>query len=472
MDARISARAVDTALGGWRTREPAYEALADGIRLLCLDGRIVARTVLPAERVLAQVLGVSRTTVAAAYASLRASGHIRSVRGSGSVTVAQPVRGSARLPVSTGAIDLQQASPPAWPGLAGVISEAAAEAASLVARAGYDTLGSSRLRAEVAAHYSRRGLPTREDEVMITPGAQSAIHLIGATLLHRGDRVMIETPTYPHAADALRRSGARFVCVPIAPEHGWDVERAREVLERTRPPLAYLMPVFQNPTGGVMSATEQAELAEAARRAGCRLIVDDTTADLHFGGAPAPDLAFASTDVIRVGSVSKTVWGGLRVGWIRAEASLIDAFHAARPPFDLGTAELEQSIAARVLPRMPEIVRQRGPQLQAGHAAATGALAGLLPDWRVPEVAGGVALWVGLPAPLSASLVLAARQRGVFLTAGARFGVDGGHEARLRVPFTAPPADLEAAIAVIADAWADVVAGAPVSRLPMIDSVV
>src|SRR5690349_12077470 len=76
MDSRISARALSAALGGWRTREPVYEALADGIRLLCLDNRIAPRTALPAERELALALGVSRSTVAAAYRSLRDTDHI------------------------------------------------------------------------------------------------------------------------------------------------------------------------------------------------------------------------------------------------------------------------------------------------------------------------------------------------------------------------------------------------------------
>src|SRR3954447_12846938 len=87
MDSRVSARALTAALGGWRTREPAYEALADSIRLLCLDNRLAPRTALPAERELATALHVSRSTVAAAYRSLRDSDHISSVRGSGSITL-------------------------------------------------------------------------------------------------------------------------------------------------------------------------------------------------------------------------------------------------------------------------------------------------------------------------------------------------------------------------------------------------
>lgn len=470
MDSRISARALESALGGWRTREPAYEALADGIRLLCLDNRLASETLLPAERALAQTLRVSRTTVAAAYASLRASGHIRSLRGSGSVTVAQPGRGAGTVFAAPGAVDLQQASPPAWPGLAGVIAETAAEAATLVGRTGYDTLGSPELREAVAARYRERGMPTSADEILVTTGAQSAIHLLAAVLLARGDRVLVETPTYPHAADAFRHAGARLVTVPVTTDRGWDLARAEEALTRARPRLAYLMPVFQNPTGRIMDAEEEAVLTARTLAAGCTVIVDETTADLHFGESPAMRLAHPA--VIRVGSLGKSVWGGLRIGWIRADANTIRRLHAARPPRDLGTPEFEQAVAARLVPRMAEILPQRGRLLADGARAVREALRTTLPEWDVPEVSGGVALWVGLPAPVSSALVMAARAQGVYLTAGPRFAADGGHDNRLRIPFTAPTGDLERAVDVLAGAWRDVRAGLPSSAPPAVDVLV
>lgn len=460
MDSRISARALDAALGGWRTREPAYEALADGIRILCLDNRIAARTLLPAERVLAQTLRVSRTTVASAYASLRTSGHIESLRGSGSVTTAQPVRGGGTVFAEPGSIDLQQASPSAWPGLAGVIAETATDAATLVSRTGYDTLGSLELRTAVAERYTARGVPTSPDQVLVTSGAQSAIHLIAEVLVARGDRVLIETPTYPHAASAFREAGARLVGVPVTTDRGWDVERLAEAARRTRPTAAYLMPTFQNPTGRTMSAAEQAAIRVAVP-AGCAVIVDETTADLSFDGLEP--LALRDGDVIRIGSLGKTVWGGIRVGWVRAEAEVIRRLHAGRPARDLGTAEFEQAVATRLLVRMPEILPQRAELLGAGYRAVRASLARHLPEWDVPEVRGGVALWVGLPSPSSTQLVLGARARGVHLSAGPRFAVDGGHENRLRVPFTASPADLDRAVQVLGDVCSAIRRGAPVA---------
>ncbi len=469
----MTARALAVALGGWRTREPAYEALADGIRLLCLDNRLAPRTALPAERELAAALRLSRTTVATAYRSLRDTGHIESVRGSGSVTLPLGRREIGRIAVGGEGIDLQQASPAAWPGLAGVFSETAQDAASLVARSGYDVLGSQELRAQVAERYTRRGIATTVDQVMITTGAQAAIHLLAGVLLRRGDRAAIETPTYPHAAEALREAGARLVGIPVTAADGWDLDRAEQAFARTSPVLAYLMPTFQNPTGRSMTITEQQAIAAAAMRAGATLVIDETTAELAIDPQPV-GAAFADGDsaVVRIGSLGKTVWGGLRVGWVRADPELIRRLVAARPRRDLGTPEFEQAVAARLMPRMPDILAQRSALLREGRDAVVGALRDELPVWRVPHVGGGVALWVELDAPLSSGLVLAARAHGLYLSAGSRFAVDGGHDRHLRIPFTAPADDLRRAVGVLARVWPTVRAAAPVSGGDLFDAVI
>ncbi len=462
MDSRISARALAAALGGWRGSGPAYEALADAIRLLCLDNRLAPSTALPAERELAAALSLSRTTVAAAYRSLRDTGHIESLRGSGSVTL--PLRRSdpGRLDAGDAAIDLQQASPAAWPGLAAVVAEVAQEAPALLSRVGYDVVGDPALRVAIAEHYDRRGLRTSPDQILVTSGAQSAIHLIASVLLSRADRVLLETPTYPHAADAFRRVGARLIGVPVDPAAGWDLERAEQSFARALPTLAYLMPDFQNPTGRTMSATETSVFVAAARAAGAVLVLDETTAQLGIdreqGPAPFPD----DERILRLGSLGKTVWGGLRVGWVRAAPDIVRRLAAERPVHDLGTPEIEQAIARRLLPRLDEIARQRGDLLRAGRDSVVAALRHRLPEWEIPNVAGGVSLWVGIGEALSTPLVMNARSRGLALSAGSRFAVEGGHDRRLRVPFTAPPATLERAVDILRASWDEVRGGGAV----------
>ena len=476
MDSRISARGLAGALGGWRTRAPAYEALADGIRLLCLDNRLAPRTALPAERELAAVLGLSRTTVSAAYQSLRDSGHIDSLRGSGSVTLPVGRRTPSTVDADADAIDLQQASPAAWPGLAGMMSEVAQDAASLVARAGYDMIGSLPLRTAIADRYCAAGIPTSPDQVMVTTGAQSAIHLLASTFVRRGDRALVETPTYPHAADAFRSAGARLVAVPVTTDAGWDLDRAVQALTRTSPTLAYLMPQFQNPTGRTMSHLEQQTLAEAAERSRTRLILDETTADLAIDGAAIHesgfDAPFRDVDAVRIGSLGKTVWGGIRIGWIRADVELIRRLVAERPRRDLGTPDFEQAVAARLLARFPEIVSQRSLLLREGRDALVAALRERLPAWKVPSVGGGVSLWVELDAPLSSGLVLAARDEGLYLSAGPRFAAVSGHDRHLRLPFTAPGDELRRAVDILARVWPDVRLAAPTAVPDLVSAVV
>jgi DNA-binding transcriptional MocR family regulator len=456
MDSRISARALAEALGGWRGRGPAYESLADGIRLLCLDNRIAPRTALPAERELATALGLSRTTVAATYRSLRESGHIESLRGSGSVTLPLRRTDPGADDRRDGVIDLQQASPAAWPGLPAVMAEVAQDAAALVARTGYDVVGDVGLREAIAQHYRDRGLPTTADQILVTTGAQSALHLIASVLLSRADRVLIETPTYPHGADAFRAVGARLVGVPVTPDSGWDLDRAAQTFARVLPALAYLMPEFHNPTGRTMSRAEVSAFVDGSQRAGTILVLDETTAGLDID-RQTESTAFPDADrVVRVGSLGKTVWGGLRVGWVRAQADIVRRLASGRPVHDLGTPEFEQAVAARVIGRLDEISAQRADLLRAGRDAVTRALVDTFPEWDIPTVHGGVSLWVGIGEPVSTPLVMNARARGLLLSAGSRFAVDGGHDRRLRIPFTAAPHTLERAVDMLRAAWDDV----------------
>lgn len=462
MDSRVSARTLASSLGGWRGNGPAYEALADGVRLLCLDNRLAPATALPAERELAAALGVSRTTVAAAYQSLRDTGHIESLRGSGSVTLPLRRTDPGRHELDAETIDLQQASPAAWPGLPGIMAEVVQDAPALVARIGYDVVGDLGVRTAIAEHYRSRGIATSPEQILVTTGAQSAIHLIASVLLHRADRVMIETPTYPHAADAFRRVGARLVGVPVDSTQGWDLERAEQTFARALPSLAYLMPDFHNPTGRTMTSVEAEAFVAGARSVGTFLVIDETTAQLDIDrvSGPAP---FADDErVIRVGSLGKTVWGGLRVGWVRAAPDIVRRLASGRPVHDLGTPELEQAIAARVIPRLGEIAAQRGELLRAGRDSLVDELRRVLPEWEIPEVHGGVSLWVGIGEPLSTPLVMSARARGLALSAGSRFAVEGGHDRRLRVPFTAAPSTLRRAVGILRSAWDDVRGGAAV----------
>ncbi|MFD2339829.1 PLP-dependent aminotransferase family protein [Clavibacter tessellarius] len=447
--------ALTTLLGEWtRPVTPAYAALADGIRRLVLDGRVPVGARLPAERELAAALGLSRTTVAAAYAALRGTGHLASRRGSGSVTrIPSRERDAGEAGVEVA--DMSRAAVPAAPALADAVMRAAARLPAHLDGHGYDVEGIPELREAVAARYRARGLPTEPEDVMITVGAQHAIGLLASVLVHRGDRALVEQPSYPHAIQALRDAGARLVGVGVGAD-GWDEDVLEQGIRRTRPALAYLMPDFHNPTGRTMPEAQRARVVALAEAHGVTVVADETTAELDVDRPEAhPPLAVHGSPgaVVLVGSVGKTVWGGLRVGWIRAGRPLLRELARARSARDLGTPVLEQLVVAEVLGGMDGILAERRARLRETRDHVEAELARRFPGWEVPHVDGGLAVWVGIGAPVSTELALAARARGLSITGGSRFGHDGAFERFLRIPITAPPAATDRALDILEDAW-------------------
>lgn len=463
--ASLSARALGALIQNWRTsgRGPAYSALADRIRLLVLDGRLSLGTRLPAERELAAHLGLSRTTVSAAYADLRESGYLDSIRGSGSV-VRLPSRGSTAGPdpiATPDYLDFSKATLPAVPAVAAASERAAALLPSFLGESGFDALGLRVLRQALADRYTARGLPTDADEVMITIGAQHAIGLLSRTLLSRGDRALVETPSYPHAFEALRASGARLVPVPVTTDDGWDELALEQGLQRTSPTLAYLMPDHHNPTGRSMSPELRERTVALAARQGTTLIVDETMAELGLDGQPDRAPFAATGRAVTIGSVGKTIWGGLRLGWIRADREIIQRASRVRFALDLGTPIFEQLILLELLPEYDRILVDRREYLRAGRDHLTARLAQSLPQWSVPHVEGGLTVWANLGAPVSSQLALAARTYGLVIAAGPRFGIDGVFERFIRIPFSHPAELIDGAVDALARAWGDV------ARTPM-----
>jgi DNA-binding transcriptional MocR family regulator len=442
---------------GWRATAPgaAYVALADRIRLLILDGRIALGTRLPAERELAASLTVSRTTVTAAYTQLREAGYLHSVRGSGSVARLPRVPRSEVSAVGA-LIDLSKATLPALPTLGETAALAAEQLPAYLSGSGFDPVGLPVLRQALADRYSARGLATSPDQIMVTLGAQHAISLIARTLLSRGDRALVEAPSYPHAFEALRHAGARLVPVSVSTGDGWDERMLADTIQRTSPSLGYLMPDFHNPTGQSMPAEMRERVLALAERHGTTLIADETIGELNIDRAESllPFAAYTSgTPPILVGSVGKTVWGGVRIGWIRAERSVIHRLVRARSAGDLGTPLLEQLLVTELLRDYDSILELRRQQLLAGRNHLTALLAEHLPEWEVPTVNGGITLWVNLGQPVSSRLTLAARNEGLQIAAGPLFGLDGAFERFLRIPFSYAPADTEQAVTALARAW-------------------
>jgi DNA-binding transcriptional MocR family regulator len=228
-------------------------------------------------------------------------------------------------------------------------------------------------------------------------------------------------------------------------------------MRQMAPTLAYLIPDNQNPTGLTLPMAGRHQLARVIAETRTRTIIDETITDMWLDEPVPPPLAAAMTTrhdlVLTVGSMSKSFWGGLRIGWIRAERSTLATIAALRPSIDMGTAIVEQLAAASLLVAEDEILPERRDVLRARRALLLDLLDEHLPDWQPLPGTGGMSLWVRLPAPMSSALSAAASRLGLEIPPGPRFGVDGTLERFIRVPYTLPENRLTAAIETLAHAW-------------------
>jgi len=459
-------------LGEWADGTgPAYRVLAERLRLLIADGRIMPGSRLPSERELTEALGVSRTTVASAYRELRDSGYLTSRRGSGSVTAlpskVEPELGRHHAPgIDTdGLYDFTCAAPSAVPGISTAVASAAADLPLHLATPGYHPQGLPVLREEIAAAYEDRGLPTSPDQIIVTAGALAATSIAVRAITQIGDRVLTESPTHPNSVDAIRRSGCRVVAVPMSPG-GWDLPLLEATIRQTAPRAAWMVVDFQNPTGWLMPAADRQRLAMAFARSRTTAIVDETLFELSLDGQemPPPFASYDPVGVITVGSVSKSFWGGLRIGWMRLPEPMVARVLDARASMDLGAPVLEQLVVADLLRQRSTLLPERRAELARRRDALADAVSSELPSWRFRLPAGGLSLWCELPEPVGSSLVGVAQRNGVLLVAGSRFSPDGGLESFIRLPFTLDGDALREGVRRLGASYASLTAGAPARR--------
>ena len=469
IDRRIGAHSFARLLGDWRPPggRGLTAALADRVRLLVLDGRLPLQTRVPAERELATVLDVSRTTIAAAYETLREAGILNSRRGAGSWTQVPPgtVDSGMSSPFSPHAdralFDLAAALPAPAAELRAAAALAVGDLDAHLGGHGYNLLGLPVLRAAVARRFTARGLPTTVDQVLITSGGQAAIALVLAALVTPGDRVLVEHPTYPNALEAVHARGARCVPVPLDPDSSgadaWDLELVTAAVRDAAPRLAYLIPDHQNPTGALLDAAGRERLVALARRTGTPLLVDETLAELTLAGQGEAPVAVArcsglgARDHRRVGGEGAVGRAAHRLDPHRGPT--IRRLAALRAATDLGGPVLEQLIAARLVDDLAPIVAARRAELATARDDLLTRLGDAFPGWRPSRPTGGLSLWVDLGAPVSSRLVGAARRHDVLLAAGPRFGLAGAFERYLRIPYTLRADRVAPALERLLAAW-------------------
>jgi DNA-binding transcriptional MocR family regulator len=473
--ARLLNSQQDRPAGPGSRRPPAYRALADGIRLLVLEGRVPVAARLPAERELATALTVSRTTVAAAYEVLRADGFLESRRGAGSWTAVPagnpiPARGLEPLPPEAlgSMIDLGSAALPApEPWLTRAVQGALEELPPYAHTHGDYPAGLPALRTMLAERYSARGIPTMPEQIMVTTGAMGAIDAICHLFGGRGERIAVESPSYANILQLMREAGARLVPVAMADGlAGWDLDRWRQVLRDSAPRIAYVVADFHNPTGALADDDQRRRLVDAARSAGTVLVADETMSELWLDEdvrMPRPVCGFdpAGSTVITVGSASKAFWAGLRIGWVRAAPDVIRSLVAARAYADLGTPVLEQLAVNWLFTTggWEKALDLRREEARGNRDALVTAVRRELPDWEFEVPSGGLVLWARAGGLSGSRIAEAGERLGVRVPSGPRFGVDGAFEGYVRLPFTVTGAVAEEAATRLAAAARAVAAG-------------
>jgi 2-aminoadipate transaminase len=305
------------------------------------------------------------------------------------------------------------------------------------------------LRDAIARRFSTAGLALTRDNVLVTTGGMQALDLIGKALLEQGGLIAAQSPAYLGALDAWRPRRPAYRPVRL--------ERAGVNLEQAfaGAAFAYTVPNFSNPTGRLVGLEERRALVDAAEAAGTWLVEDDPYGTLYFDGAPLPrmlELAAAGRPgpydgpVIYLGTLSKELAPGLRLGWVIAAPSVVRALTTAKQGSDMCTSGLcqmilvrafEEGLADRVLPRILSVYRDRRDTLAR---AMEDNLSDLL-TWEVPS--GGMFIWAtARDARLDTDRLLRqALAHGVCITPSSVFDPEGRDRSAIRINFTLNPSD-------------------------------
>ncbi|MDR5802456.1 PLP-dependent aminotransferase family protein [Caballeronia sp. LZ001] len=313
------------------------------------------------------------------------------------------------------------------------------------------TEGYMPLREWIAARYSKDGVTIRPTQVLITTGSQQALDLLGKTLVDPGSRVLVETPTYLGALQSFSMFEPHYVQMPTD-EAGLIPEGLSAALTADAR-LLYAQPNFQNPTGRRLPLERRRALAAFAQSAGFPIIEDDPYGALDYAGAPLPTLLSMAPDhIVHLGSFSKVLAPGLRVGYIIAPEELHFKLVQAKQATDLHTPSLTQRIVHEVIKdgfldrHVPTIRALYRDQCQAMLDALERHMpAGV--EWNRPE--GGMFVWVKLPKHIDSMKLLeqSIAENVAFVPGGPFFANDAEHNT-LRLSFvTVPPAKIDEGVA-------------------------
>ncbi len=304
-----------------------------------------------------------------------------------------------------------------------------------------NTQGEAPLREALVAWMARRRIAAKPDEVIVTTGSQQAFDLILRVLIDPGDTVLVERPTYTTALQALRHARARVVTVGTDGE-GMDVSALEAVLAKERGIKAiYALPTFGNPTGATMPLARRERLLELATRHDVLVIEDDAYGDTRFDGEDVPPIAaLARERVVHLGTLSKIVAPGLRVGWMLAPAQIVQRCVIAKQTVDLSTSPWIQGAAAHYIRsgalerHLPRII---GAYREQAHAMVSALQAELGTNVAFTPPKGGMFVWANLVGGMDAAALLrAAIEEKVMYVPGAPFYAEAAEASTMRLCFS------------------------------------
>lgn len=456
--------------------------LAHAVAQAVRTGRLRRGQALPSSRQLARTLGVHRNTVVAAMDELKAQGWVESVRAShvAIATSLPPVEENVgrrhaeaigfALPVRRLGSRSFEAAPRGVLELTGGLPDPRLLPAEVLARAyrralrrggsavlGFsDPAGHPRLRTAVAAMLrTRRGLSVDERDVVITRGSQLAHHLLGLALLDAGDAVAVESPGYPSTREGFAMLGAHLLPVPVDAQ-GMNIDALERVCARARVRAVSVTPLVQDPTTTTLSAARRLQLLALARRRRLAVLEADYDYEFQFDGAAVQPLCADDVTgvVVYVGTLTKALAAGLRLGFIVAPRALRERVLAARAVVDRqGDAALELAVAELMedgeLLRHAWRARREFQRRRDVLVAALRLRLGDVLDFEVPR--GGLALWARAPRVDVEAWAARALAAGVRFFTGRHYDPRGRPLRALRLGFAhLDERELERAVAVMA----------------------
>ncbi|MGG1215239.1 PLP-dependent aminotransferase family protein [Micromonospora provocatoris] len=441
-----------------KAKKAIYKQLAEYIEKGIADGTFPPDKPLPSERYLASTLNVNRSTVVHAYDELESLGLIDRTRGSGT-TISKDIWGITKKRIPSWNRYIEAGSfLPSLPVMQKIRKEAVehtlinlasgelsedlfpkkflseiTSTRSFIGSLGYDhPQGNAILRSTLSKHVKRsRGIETSPSSILITSGAQQALHLIVQCLLKPGDAIAIEDPSYNYNLPTFKSAGIQIHYLPVDKD-GINPEDLQKLYKKHRIKMIFLNPYFQNPTGYLMNQRKREAILDISSKLGIPVVEDDPYSLTAFSGEKMSTLKSLDRNgnVLYISSLSKIVASGLRIGWIIGPTSVIERLSDAKQQIDFGHSSYTQWIAndflesenfhTHIKSLIKELEKRRDTIIKSLDTYLKG-----LVEYSIPQ--GGIHIWCKILKSFNETQLLEASiQQGVIYAPGSTLGSKDG----------------------------------------------